>query len=213
MTMTRLALALVALAAVAASAQDATLAKISGPVYYKTEGMEKFARAKGGEGLIYGDTVKTGKGGVAHLVLKDDRGAVLVREEAYLVLEGTPARTELNFGFGEFLIGLKKKLVKGESFRVRTPAAVAAVRGTLFWGLSKKDDKSSTYAGFGHTVAITARKKTVVLEPGKTIVIPFGQEPGEPTPSAVGLEYAANFAVDGSVQDLGALAETDKLKK
>lgn len=210
--MIRLLALMLALCAASASAQDATLAKVSGPVYLKTEGASKFKAAKGGEGLIYGDTIKTGKGGIAHVLLKD-RGAVLVREDAFLVLEGTPSNTELNFGWGEFLIGLKKKLVKGESFRVRTPAAVAAVRGTLFWGLSKKDDKSSTYAGFGHTVAITAKKKTVVLEPGKTVVIPFGQEPGAPTPSTVGLEYAANFAVDGSVQDLGSLAELDKLGK
>lgn len=209
--MIRLLTLALALSAVGASAQDATLAKASGPVYIKTEGAAKFIRAKGGEGLIYGDTIKTGKGGIAHLLLKD-RGAVLLREEAYMILEGTPSRTELNFGWGEFLIGLKKKLVKGETFRVRTPAAVAAVRGTLFWGLSKKDDKSSTYAGFGHTVSIWAKGKTVTLEPGKTVVIPFGQPPADPVASTVGLEYASNFAVDGSVQDLGALAETDKLK-
>lgn len=200
------------LAAVPALAQDATLVSISGPVSILPEGAGRFVKAKGGEGLIYGDTVRVGAGGVAHLVL-GDRGAVLLREESQLTLKGTARRTELAVSFGEFLIGLRRKLTKGQSFKVRTPAAVAAVRGTLFWGKSSKEDKSTAYAGFGHTVAVTAGGKTVLVEPGVTVTVPFGAVPADPVPSTVGLDYAKNFEIGGSLQDLGALAETDKLKK
>lgn len=199
------ALVLAALAA-PALAQDATVAKVSGPVSILAQGAKRFMAAKGGEQLLYGDVVRVGKGGVAQLTLKD-RGAVLLREETLLTLQGTARNTRLSFDFGEFLIGLKAKLAKGESFRVRTPAAVAAVRGTLFWGKSEKADKSTTYAGFGHTIAVTAAGKTVVVGPGKTVTVAFEKAPSEPSPSTVGIDYAKNFAVDGSLQDLETLSE------
>ena len=207
-----LALAILAFVTVRASAQDATVAKVSGPVSILAGGAKKFVAAKGGEGLLYGDVVRVGKGGVAQLTL-GDRGAVLLREETMLTLQGTARNTRLAFDFGEFLVGLRKKLSKGESFKVRTPAAVAAVRGTLFWGKSDKADKSVTYAGFGHTVAVTAAGKTVLVEPGKTVTVAYGQAPKDAVPSTFGLDYAKKFEVDGSLQDLGSLAETDKLKK
>jgi hypothetical protein len=211
--MKRLALAVLAAAlAVPASAQDATLVKISGPVSVLAEGGRRFVKAKGGEELLYGDTVRVGKGGVAHLILAD-RGAVLLREESLLTLIGSPRRSVLAVKYGEFLIGLKKRLEAGQSFKVRTPAAVAAVRGTLFWGKSDKADQSTAYAGFGHVVAVTAQGKTVLVEPGKTVTVAFGSAPADAVPSTVGLEYANHFAIDGGVQSLGDLAETDKLGK
>ncbi len=208
-------IALAALAVILPSialAMDAVLTKVSGPVSVLAAGTRRFVAAKGGDELLFGDTIRVGKGGVAHLTLSD-RGAVLLRDETMLTLQGSASKTMLSFKFGEFLIGLRKKLQPGQSFKVRTPAAVAAVRGTLFWGKSDKADQGTAYAGFGHTVAVTAKGKTVLVEPGLTVTVAYGEAPLDPVPSTVGLEYAANFAIDGSVQDLGALAETDKLKK
>jgi hypothetical protein len=210
--MIRLAFALLAaLVAAPAFAQDATLTKVSGPVLILPEGGVGYLAAKGGEELLFGDAIRVRKGGTAHLTLKDG-GAVLLREETLMTLQGTPRSTVLAVKFGEFLIGLKRRLKKGESFKVRTPAAVAAVRGTLFWGKSGKVDQSAAYAGFGHTVAVTAQGKTVVVEPGMTVRVAFGEAPAEPVASAFGLDYTKNFMIDGSLQGVEALAETDKLK-
>lgn len=197
--------------AVSASAQDAVLAKISGPVSYLPAGARRFIRAKGGEELLYGDSIRVGRGGLAHVTL-GGRGSMLLREETLLSLRGSPNRTALTVDYGEFLIGLVGKLGRGRSFKVNTPAAVAAVRGTLFWGKADRADKSSTYAGFGHLVAVSAEGKTVVVEPGRTVVVPFGSAPADPAPSGFGLEYAENFRIDGSLQGLESLAETDKLE-
>lgn len=211
--MIRLSLAVLAVALAAPTfAQDATLARISGPVSVLAEGGTRFVKAKGGEQLLFGDTVRVGNGGIAQLTLRD-RGAVLLREESHLTLQGSPRRTTLAVKYGEFLIGLKKTLEAGQTFKVRTPAAVAAVRGTLFWGKSDKADQSTAYAGFGHVVAVTAQGKTVLVEPGKTVTVAFGQAPADAVPSTVGLEYANHFAVEEDLQGLGDLAETDKLKK
>lgn len=196
----------------AALAQDGVLVKVSGPVSVLAGGARRFVAAKGGEELIFGDTVKVGNGGVAHLTLREG-GTVLLREESFMTLQGSRQKTMLRFRFGEFLIGLKKRLGPGQSFKVRTPAAVAAVRGTLFWGKADKADQSTTYAGFGHTVAVTAKDRTVLVTPGRTITVSFGEAPKDPVASAVGLDYVMNFTIDGSLQGLADLAETDKLKK
>jgi len=211
--MIRLAFAaVVVLSPLAALAQDGVLMKISGPVSVLAAGSRRFVAAKGGEQLLFGDTVRVGKGGLAHLLLGDG-GAVLLRDESFMTLQGSARRTTLSFRFGEFLIGLKKRLGPGQSFRVRTPGAVAAVRGTLFWGKADKADQSAAYAGFGHTVAVTAKGKTVLVTPGRTVVVAFGEAPKDPVASTFGLDYAMNFTLDGSLQGLADLAETDKLKK
>lgn len=201
-------LALFLAAAAPSFAQDATLAKIQGDVFVRAEGSKTFVPARGGEGLIYGDAVKTGPGAAAHLLL-GERGAVLVRENSLFTLEGDPRATSLRFTFGEFLIGLRKRLGPGESFKVRTPASVAAVRGTLFWG--KTDDKkTSTYAGFGHVIAVTAKGKTVLVHAGETTTVPFGQAPATVTPHQIPLAYTDHFRVDGSLQGLESLADMPK---
>lgn len=204
-------IALVVLAsalAASASAQDATLVKISGPVSVLAAGAKTYAPAKNGGDLIYGDTVRVGKGGIAQIALKD-RGAILLREESQMTLQGSDNATSLSFKFGEFLIGLRQKLAPKQSFKVRTAASVAAVRGTLFWGKSDKADKSTTYAGFGHTVAVTAKGKTVLVTPGKTVRVAFGEAPADPVASTVTIDYAKNFALDGDLQGLEKLV-TDK---
>lgn len=187
-----------------AFAQDARLAKVSGSVSLRGFGRPAFVPAKGGEDLIFGDAVKVEKGGLAHLVFEDG-AAVLLREECLLVLEGSEKGRTLAFEVGEFLVGLKKRL-RGTFFRVRTPAAVAAVRGTLFWGRSD-EKQTTTYAGFGRTVEIMAQGKLVTLGPGETVTVRFGKAPSAPKPSTISFSYAKKFAIGGSLQGVGALRE------
>ena len=202
-------LLLAALLSVPAAAQegDATLAKVAGHVTIGGGSATRY-KAKGGEPLLYGDSVRTGPGAVAQVLLKD-RGAVLIHENTFFVLSGSPRRTLLDFARGEFLIGLKKKLDKGMSFKVRTPAAVAAVRGTLFWGKTDKD-KTTTYAGFGHRIEVTAKGKTVAVEAGQTLTVPFGQPPSDASSHDIPLSYMERFHVNGSLQGLEALADLPK---
>ena len=195
------------LAAAPSFAQDATLSKVQGPVFVRAEGASEDVPAKGGEELLYGDSVKTGPGGSAHLLI-GKRGAVLVRENASFTLEGNPHDTLLTFAFGEFLIGLRRKLEGGQTFKVRTPAAVAAVRGTLFWG--KTDENMTTYAGFGHTIAVTAKGKTVLVHAGETTTIPFGEAPAAATPHKIPTSYLDHFMVGGTLENLDRLIALPK---
>jgi hypothetical protein len=56
---------------------DATLAKVAGHVTIASAGSKTRYKARGGETLLYGDSVRTAPGAVAHITLKD-RGAVLI---------------------------------------------------------------------------------------------------------------------------------------
>lgn len=195
--------ALALLIAAPALAADAVIAQASGPVFLLPQGGKAVA-AKGGESLLYGDSVRTGAGGVAQVVI-GDRGAVLVRENTRFSLQGNPRRTTLAFSAGEFLIGLRRRLERGQSFRVRTPAAIAAVRGTLFWGKSDAE-RTTTYAGLGHEIAVTAKGKTVVVRAGETTTVALGKAPAAVTRHAIPLSYLDNFKVMGSLQGLESLA-------
>ncbi|TBR21024.1 hypothetical protein EPO15_11315 [bacterium] len=202
---TLLLAAQLAVLALPAAARDAVLVKASGKVWVKAEGTEKYLSVKEGAQLLYGDSVRVGKRSIAQLSL-GEKAAVLVREDSEFLIGGTAEQTELDFSFGEFLVGLRQKLGLRQSFRVRTPTAVAAIRGTLFWGKADKKTKSTTYAGFGGKVVVEAQGRMVEVTPGTTVTVAFGQPPSQPAPSTVTLDYAGKFMVDGTLQGLEALA-------
>jgi hypothetical protein len=206
---TTLAALLLLLAVVVARASDAVLVQTKGEVYVLAKGSGRYVRAKAGRDLSYGDHLRTGPDSVAQITLSD-RGAVLVRGDSSFTLEGDDDKTSLRFHFGEFVVGLRKALTGKQSFEVRTPAAVAAVRGTLFWGKSEQDTKAVTYAGFGHSVAVTARGKTVLVHAGEKTTVAFGQAPDEPAKHDIPLTYFDNFKVGGSLQNVGELVDMPK---
>lgn len=192
------------LLAAAVCAQDATLAGVVGRVSIKAGGDDRYVAAKAGDSLLFGDTVRAGAKSSAHVVLENGP-VVLVRERSTFTLQGTRRSTTVRFKAGEFLVGLKSKLAAGERFRVRTPSAIAAVRGTLFWGRINAD-KSTDFAALENEVAVTAAKKTVTLKPGQKTSVPFGQAPAEPAPGDLAPDYPRKtFAIDGSLQGLEEL--------
>ncbi|MBI3549803.1 MAG: FecR domain-containing protein [Elusimicrobia bacterium] len=193
--------------------------------------------AGSGAALFPGDRIKTGTDGIAHVAF--DLGAVLlIKENSDVTLDGPSKKPAVDFKIGEFLIGLARKLQAGERFRVKTPEAVASVRGTLVWG--KTQDGVTSFAGFSGKVAVTANGKTVRLKPGEqTSVVsrkppeglagslrgqgpgaggggsaaaqqpaPDGPEP--PKPHAVPLDFLKTFSINGSIQDLDKLVDHPK---
>ncbi len=200
-----LAAAVVALAAASAAAADAVLVQAQGQVYVLAKGAKSYSRAKRGQDLAYGDHVRCGEGAIAQIAL-GGRGAVLVRGNSSFTLLGDADRTTLNFRFGEFLIGLRRALTEGQTFQVRTPAAVAAVRGTLFWGKSD-EAKTTTYAGFGHVISVTAQGKTVLVSAGQKTTVALGQPPAPPAPHDIPVSYLDNFKIGGSLLDVLSLVD------
>lgn len=198
------------LLALAAHAQDATLAALDGKATLRAYGYKTRAvAARAGDALIYGDRLRTAEKSRAQVTTP--AGAVfLLGEEASLALSGPEKRLTADFSAGEFLIGLAKTLKGGARLIVRTPAAVASVRGTVFWG-KVEADKSAVFAGFGGKISVSAQGKTVEVGPGQTVKIPFGKPPETVGPHTIPRAYMDNFKVKGGLQGVEALADP-KLK-
>jgi hypothetical protein len=203
MSSARLVFSLCWLLPAGALAADARIVKVAGPVTIKAVGHSGFVAADAGARLISGDTVRTGPGGVAQLELEN--GAILlVTGGSTFVLSGEPENPMLEFRLGEWLLGLVKKLPAGGRVRVSTPQAVAAVRGTLFWG--KTDPRETQIAGLENVVEVTAGRKTVRVRAGELVRVPAGGAPEKPARHAVPRSFLDRFAVDGSLGGLEPLA-------
>lgn len=189
----------------AAGAQDATLKATQGRVFIRAAGQKIYFRAKAPDALIFGDSVKTGPKSLAQLVLEGG-AIVLVRENSTLTLGGEPEDALVSFWIGEFLVGLKEKLGGKRSLKVQTPAAVASVRGTLFWGETDAA-REATFAGFGSEVTVTAQGQSVTLKPGESVAVAYGKPPPKPKPHAIKRGYLKTFSVEGSLQGLEALVD------
>jgi len=179
---------------------DATIEALRAPVKVRPYGEKKYIDAQAGFPLSYGDQIKVGPKGMAHIEFPNGT-IILVKENSFFLIGGTPKHTWVSFQIGEFLIGIKRSLEPKESFLVRTPAAVAAVRGTLFWGLSDSK-KNSSWACFSHKIVIITPKKTVVLGPDQMVKVNFGSPPDEIRPSNIPKSYLQTFSIESG--NLGA---------
>lgn len=188
-----------------ASAQDAKIRAVHGSVEILSEGAKKPVSARQGDTIIFGDTLTTKKDALVHLELAGG-AVILLKGGTTFTLAGNTQDPVADIPLGEFLIGLAQKLKRGSSFRARTPAAVAAVRGTLFWGKTT-EDKKAQFAAIGHSIEVTAYGKTVTLKPGQQVAVEFGHEPSPLGATGATRAFLQTFAVGGSLQGLEKLAD------
>lgn len=188
-----------------ASAQDARIRAVQGAVELVPEGSKKGVPAKKGDVFIFGDTLTTKKDALAHVELAGG-AVILLKGGSSFTLAGDSQDPVVDVTIGEFLIGLAQKLKRGSSFRARTPAAVAAVRGTLFWGKTT-EDKTAEFAAIGHSIEVSAYGKTVTLKPGQQVAVEFGHEPSPLGATGATRAFLQTFSVGGSLQGLEKLAD------
>lgn len=172
--MTEAALAILLLAA-PASALTGTLSHLYGQVTVTSAG--NTVPAKNGQALKSGDAVTTGKKSLAIINL-DGGGQLKLKELSRIALA---ADSEVSLGLG----GAFAKIGKGAglvgSFRLRTPSAVAAVRGTEFFTAFGRKTDVWLCVNEG-AVEVTAAGQTVTVPAGKGILVTAGKGPGEPKP-------------------------------
>ncbi len=184
-------------------ANTAQIKSFRGDVVVKSAGKKGWSKAVPGQKIRRNDRVHVKGGAVAQLEFASG-AMVLVKENSRFSLLRYKNNDMLSFAIGEFLIGLKRKLKKDEKFRVRTPAAVAAVRGTVFWG--KSDDlQTSRYACLTGSIDIWAKNKTVTLKPGQQTAIDMNYPPLDPSESNIPADFIKTFEVDGSLQGMDEL--------
>ena len=108
---------------------------------------EKTITANVGDKIAQGMTVKTGTKSIAEIhfqgnFIRINENSSIVIMELTRNMEKNKESTELYVNNGEVFSKISRKLASGEKFLVKTPTAVAGVRGTEF--LVNVDGKKST---------------------------------------------------------------------
>jgi hypothetical protein len=129
-----------------------------------------------GTACMKGDKLKTAEGCQVDMVFNENAGARLLASTEAQLVSTSPADSYMEIKEGNALFNLKK-LPEGSTFRVETPNAVAAVRGTRFWGrVDKKDPNNDivTFAVAEGSVDIFAKSvnRSYHLEPKQALDIP-----------------------------------------
>lgn len=149
---------------------------IQGEVMVMTKSAAKWTPAYKGQRLSIGDKIKTGRSGRAEV--KFANSAIFrMRPLSQLEIPSEKGNEGKRVGFLDMKFGKVwskvKPVGKGESFKVRTPTAVAGIRGTVFTlsvnAITKKSivavlEGSIDVAAGGTTVPVGQNQKTSVEE-------------------------------------------------
>ena len=159
--------------------QPATINKVVGEVECYSKDTNLWQKAAPEIQLTEGDKIKTAIGAKAELILQDDS---FIRLKENSTLEIIKARKEtdtdatqydLDLRVGEIMLDLQE-LTKGSEFKVQTPTAVAAVRGTTYYvrtGTMMVNGEEKTF------VEIYVDEGTVEYEniiSGESLIVPEG---------------------------------------
>ena len=138
----------------------------------------KTSAVKTGFELKGGDEVQTGKDAYA-LVTLDDGSKMKLRSDSAVSLAKDGALTEIFLRLGGVFTKVKKRAQGQGGFHVRTPNAVAAVRGTEFftaYGRKKHRGTDLWLCVNEGAVEVSASKKSVLVKAGSGIVIKGGSD-------------------------------------
>jgi len=163
--------------------KDVPTAETEDPFIFKVQfvlGDVKIAGASGekaanqGDGVVVNDVITTGKKAVADLMYGKS-GVIRISENSKVVVtsmaDKTGSDTVMSMDSGKVFCTLTK--LRGTGFKVQTPTAIAAVRGTSFTVLSdKKGAKLSVVKG---TVSVNPVKEGKVIE-DKSIDVEAGKK-------------------------------------
>ncbi|MBI5971029.1 MAG: FecR domain-containing protein [Deltaproteobacteria bacterium] len=171
------------------------IADLSGVVYFKGKDVLAWSLAAKGQGLNDGDAVKTGSDGRAQLLFSDGTKLMLGNETEIeitkFLTKGRNRAAVLTLSTGKVRAVVKKFSGKSD-VQVKTPTAVAGVRGTDFivmnqgsanvmFGESGKVEASGD--GGGKAVPLTAGTMTENTQ-GVAPIAPVKVEPGTPLEAA-----------------------------
>jgi ferric-dicitrate binding protein FerR (iron transport regulator) len=189
-----------------AAAPGATLEFASGPV--TVDGKSGPHAGTKGEPLVSGDSVATGVGATAVVALVDG-SKLKLRASSRLVLalpDEKNSLTDILLEFGSLFAKVTRRLARSQ-FRVRTPTAVAAVRGTQFftaYGRAHGKDSDVWVCVNEGVVDVntTAAEKMLAVPAGKGVLIKGGKD--LTAPQAYAWTKKLNWNMDaaaGAVED------------
>lgn len=168
-----------------ADKDTATLVAVKGKVLVMKAGTDKWISATEKMALAEGDTLKTEAGSTA--IMKLENGSMTkIGPMSKMKLEnlggsGKALKVGLDMESGRNWARVSK--LSGESsFKVKTPAAVAGVRGTYF--SSEAENASSRFDVFDGEVEVSSRNdpsQSVILKERETTSVENNKAPAEPS--------------------------------
>ncbi|MGQ0644433.1 MAG: FecR family protein [Elusimicrobiota bacterium] len=167
----------------APSLRAAELKSVRGSAQVQRAGAQSWAAAKSGSRVKDGDTVKTGPGSQTDILLPQGH-RLLVRERTTLKIDSSnPDDMRLSLAAGR-VRAFVAKLRKRNKFEMRTPVAVASVRGTVF-ELEVGEDQSSRLSVLEGSVNyrdLAGLGSDVLVLQGNSVLIEPGAAPRAPEP-------------------------------
>lgn len=172
---------------IAARSDSAALTGIKGSVAVKSAGQSEWKEARDKMKLTGGDTIKTSAGASCIIKFSDGSMVKIGPMSSTKVSEiGTTKTVDVDSGKTWSRV---RKMDKDSDFKVKTPTAVAGVRGTFF--SSEAEESSSQFDVFdgevevssagdpSQSVSVTAHNRTTVgagKAPAAPTAIPSGEE-------------------------------------
>ncbi len=196
----------------AADKPVASIHNIQGEVQLRGAGDEEWTAAREGDKLFEGSQLKTGPDSQALLVW--NRGhAVKVFELTRLTLDElslkkASEKTSMNILKGKAFVRAKKLLKKESTFTIRTPTAIAGVRGTEF--LVDVRGGASSFSMLSGLLGISAESGDIVLGENQAVEVAAGMQ-GAPEPVEVAPEVRTEMEsisaeISAELEELGASA-------
>jgi hypothetical protein len=142
----------------------------------KISGVSGSREAKAGENININESIITGKKSAVDVIFGAS-GVIRINENSRVAIKSIADKntgdTVMDMDKGKVFITLAK--LKGKSFRVKTPTAVASVRGTSFTVVS--DNKGAKLSVANGTVAVNPVKDGKIFE-DKTASVEAGKKTG-----------------------------------
>lgn len=165
----------------------ATLKDLKGTVEVKMSEETKWAPAKEGMKVGSGTAIRC-MAALSALVLWADGNVIKVYAMTTFELKSLttdPAKnvdnSNMELTTGKILAKAKKFANPASSFEVKTPTAIAGVRGTDF-GVEVAQDQTTSIAVISGSVAVTAEAIEMIVTESLQTVVEMGQPPAEPAP-------------------------------
>jgi len=137
--------------------------------------------------INFGDSIKTDSESQVEIVF-NNTNSIRIDENSKMVVNLIPVSKkehtiEVFNIVGTIVSDIKKLTTTRDQYQVRTPTAVAAIRGTFFSVSFSINSKSSHINVFGGKVWVKGnkgKKKGVLLAPGQFLKVNIGKWPGSP---------------------------------
>ncbi|MBI3297069.1 MAG: FecR domain-containing protein [Elusimicrobia bacterium] len=178
----------------------AVLTEVAGTVTLKRASGGDYAPAASQTPIETNDTIKVGKDGRAVLMFLDGSKMELRSESVFAVLAHTPKKVEVKIDVGTLKFWIKK-VAQRRSYKMRTPTAVASVRGTEGQLDVSPDGDTTLKLTEGRVDFADNRGNNVTVNANEQIT----------STDDKGLEGAAKTSLEGSTG--GTETETDEAKK